>query len=373
MHKAGSISGRVLDDVGNPIPYPNVYLYDSSGINLGYVNSDYQGYYTTNAFLTSGIYYVEASSLGYINQWYDHKAKKEQADQVVVEGKETPNINFYLKRAGKDSITVKIELANILDTLFLSQSYVPDNYIDYTWGVRFDVDGNNSTGPDGCEIEIALTHYKIPGEGEFKSDIINGTSHVLIEWVGRDGYWRHSDVSTCIDPSNKNTLVMSAPKSWPEIENIGANTRYYVRTYYYSNSGVFSDVTSFGQGMVSIMDPLGDVGYNFIDIVAANWSINIIDDIQTVSILPTTFELYQNYPNPFNPSTTIAFDLPHASLVSLKVYNVLGQEVSTLINETKSAGHYETVWNAEGIPSGVYFSQLTFGNQIVTRKMLLLR
>jgi protocatechuate 3,4-dioxygenase beta subunit len=373
LHKAGSISGRVFDEAGNPISYANVYSQDRSGNYIGYGYSDYMGNYTiTN--LNNGIYYIEASSYGYIDQWYDHKATIEQADQVtVVEDQETPNINFNLKRFTEDSIIVKIELANIPDTLLFSQDYVQDYNNDYWWGMRFNVDGDNSTGPNGCEIEIALTHYKSPGETAYKSDIINGTSHALIEWIGNNGYWQHSDVSAWIDPSNKNTLVMSVPKSWPEIQNIGTNTKYYVYSFYYSNSGVFSDVTRMGQGMVSITDPVGDVGFNFVDIIAANWSIKVPTSVQNVDVLPTVFKLDQNYPNPFNPSTIIAFDLPHSSLVSLKVYNILGQEVAMLVNEIKSAGHYATVWDAAGIPSGTYFYRLTYDNQIVTRKMLLLR
>jgi photosystem II stability/assembly factor-like uncharacterized protein len=89
--------------------------------------------------------------------------------------------------------------------------------------------------------------------------------------------------------------------------------------------------------------------------------------------VPTEFGLSQNYPNPFNPSTTIRYELPHASRVSLKVYNVLGQEVATLVNETKPAGVHEVQFDAGSLASGFYYYQLKAGAFVGTKKLLLLR
>ncbi len=96
--------------------------------------------------------------------------------------------------------------------------------------------------------------------------------------------------------------------------------------------------------------------------------------------LPTKFYLSQNYPNPFNPSTTIKFTIPNverraSSLYSttLKVYDVLGNEVATLVNKELLPGEYEVEFNAEGLPSGVYFYRLTAGSYSSTKKLLLLK
>lgn len=89
--------------------------------------------------------------------------------------------------------------------------------------------------------------------------------------------------------------------------------------------------------------------------------------------LPKTFELSQNYPNPFNPSTSIRYALPTATHVTLKIYNILGQEVATLIDAVEGAGYRSIVWQPEGTASGAYFYQLRAGNFIQTRKLLLLR
>jgi hypothetical protein len=89
--------------------------------------------------------------------------------------------------------------------------------------------------------------------------------------------------------------------------------------------------------------------------------------------IPSTFELGQNYPNPFNPTTTLGYALPRAGRVSLKVFNVLGQEVATLIDGMQDAGYKSIEFNAEGLASGVYLYELRSGEFVATRKLLLLR
>lgn len=86
---------------------------------------------------------------------------------------------------------------------------------------------------------------------------------------------------------------------------------------------------------------------------------------------PLTFALSQNYPNPFNPATVVSYQLPASGMVTLKVVDMLGREVATLVNEEQPAGTYEVPWNAEGFASGVYFYTLRTGDHTATRKMLL--
>jgi predicted extracellular nuclease len=89
--------------------------------------------------------------------------------------------------------------------------------------------------------------------------------------------------------------------------------------------------------------------------------------------LPDKFELSQNYPNPFNPTTLIKYSLPKAGNVSLKVYNVLGKEVATLVNGYQTAGNYKVEFNARGLASGLYFYRLTAGDFVSVKKMMLLK
>jgi len=88
---------------------------------------------------------------------------------------------------------------------------------------------------------------------------------------------------------------------------------------------------------------------------------------------PVSYELYQNYPNPFNPVTKIEYSIPRNEQVVLKVYNALGEEITTLVNERKSAGIYSVDFRSEGLSSGIYLYQITAGEFVDTKKMLLIK
>jgi len=99
---------------------------------------------------------------------------------------------------------------------------------------------------------------------------------------------------------------------------------------------------------------------------------------RTVPVEPEEFTLFQNYPNPFNPETTIKYQLPKRTHVTLKIYNQIGQEVITLTDSNKNEGYYHDEWNGRNrdgkmVSSGIYFYQLRAGNFVKTRKMILLR
>ncbi|MFA5831879.1 MAG: T9SS type A sorting domain-containing protein [Bacteroidota bacterium] len=96
-----------------------------------------------------------------------------------------------------------------------------------------------------------------------------------------------------------------------------------------------------------------------------------VKDIRSAS--QNSYELSQNYPNPFNPSTTIRYALPSSANVKLVVYDLLGREIATLVNEEQSAGWKEVQWNAKDVSSGIYFYKLQVGSFVETRKMLLVR
>jgi hypothetical protein len=109
-----------------------------------------------------------------------------------------------------------------------------------------------------------------------------------------------------------------------------------------------------------------------------------INDEKNNNQIPKTFSLYQNYPNPFNPSTNIQYAISSRQFVTLKVYDILGDEVATLVNEEKPAGTYEVNFNTSSPPSrqagikhtpssGIYFYTLTAGSFIETKKMILMK
>ncbi len=89
--------------------------------------------------------------------------------------------------------------------------------------------------------------------------------------------------------------------------------------------------------------------------------------------LPKEFSLRQNYPNPFNPSTNIEFALPEQAVVSLKVYNLLGREISTLVSGKLNAGIHKIEFNASGLSTGLYFYRIQAGSFMQTKKMMLIK
>jgi len=109
-------------------------------------------------------------------------------------------------------------------------------------------------------------------------------------------------------------------------------------------------------------------GENFVIIVFDN-PVNVRNE----NLRPDDFALYQNYPNPFNPSAKINFHITEPGFVSLKIFDVLGNEVKTLVSEHKSVGNYEVEFNATGLTSGIYLYKLETGNFVATKKMIVLK
>lgn len=121
-------------------------------------------------------------------------------------------------------------------------------------------------------------------------------------------------------------------------------------------------------GKCSNASNLGAIGF---------WSVYQSDILTSVeeneNPIPTVFKLEQNYPNPFNPSTKIKFSVSERSNVLIKIYDILGSELVTLVNEEMDAGWYEKDFNASGLSSGVYLFRMEAGNYVNTKKMMLLR
>jgi len=142
---------------------------------------------------------------------------------------------------------------------------------------------------------------------------------------------------------------------------------FYVRTISYSfltKSGamvevVASDTTAPNNGIIQTE--------------GVTWSSTNAVSVETEDQIPTQYSLSQNYPNPFNPSTQISYSIPKSDFVSLKVYDVLGNEVAALINEEKSAGSYDISFNAANLPSGVYIYRLQAAGFIETKKLTLIK
>jgi hypothetical protein len=119
----------------------------------------------------------------------------------------------------------------------------------------------------------------------------------------------------------------------------------------------------------------GSDGYLYICMLGAGKIVRLKYDVTGINNqnIPVGFKLEQNYPNPFNPVTNIKYEIPVSSIVTLKIFNALGMELTTLVNESKQQGSYDVSWDGTNYPSGVYFYELTAGDFMERRKMVLIK
>ncbi len=163
------------------------------------------------------------------------------------------------------------------------------------------------------------------------------------------------------------------------VNNLFANDTYL---FVGSNSGIFVSLdtgTTWKNISTDLEAPFAfAVSYSNVLVGTGNgiwlYSLSQLTKVkENVVKTPSDYRLNQNYPNPFNPSTTISFALPFRSLVSLKIFDMLGREVATIISQEMSAGNYSKQWNATNVSSGIYYYRLQAGTYIETKKLVLLK
>ena len=214
-----------------------------------------------------------------------------------------------------------------------------------TLGNWTNVAGKTTAGADTVYSEVKLWASSI----DFAPDGSLWAGNLRDDWSGPGGkgsMWYAFDVST-----GKIIDSLGIP-----LGDSSAGGVYSPRGAAWSNDGTKMYLADFDYGTISIYDYV---------------SVTSVEEIPNV--VPTEFALTQNFPNPFNPTTTISFTLPEANVVSLKVFNMLGQEVATILNEQKAAGAYKATFDASKMASGTYVYTLKVGNFVQSKKMILLK
>ena len=194
--------------------------------------------------------------------------------------------------------------------------------------------------------------------------LLSGEVNSLNTFIYYSGYY-NSDTSfwNWLTNGKIDTSLIIAPND-PNVDDPVIIPSFNSKTIAVSDSAIFYVAVGFGLNnskMLANMQ-LAQQKYNTITSVKSN-SNNI----------PSNYSLNQNYPNPFNPSTKISYQLPESGYVTLKVFNALGKEVATLVNEEKPTGKYSVDFNAQGLSSGIYFYSIHSGSYYATRKMILLK
>ena len=201
-----------------------------------------------------------------------------------------------------------------------------------------------------------------------------------------------------IDESNMNDGYITF--SWGESSDANGDSLYYLMRAASAEIGDHGMDTNATSITVSYVDIIEDMSENNVTAAALEWTVHVTDGIDTVEadnapfsitidganalstylegLLPDEFTLHQNYPNPFNPVTTLRYDLPENSLVNIIIYDMLGREVKTLIDQNQDAGYKSVIWNATNdygkpVSAGIYLYQIQAGEYISTKKMVLLK
>lgn len=197
------------------------------------------------------------------------------------------------------------------------------------------------------------------------------------DWLGNwnSGNWNVSDTLTGIMKVLKNV----GGNLWRFNTTVLTGTN--AGAYEYKFAAVYPGADTVNGGS-SPLDNEGGFGVNHLliltdtpsGIVLNNVFGNFTTDVERIdNVLPTAYELGQNYPNPFNPSTTIRYSIPEAGLVTVKVFNLLGQEVAILVNTQQATGAYQVSFDASSLSSGIYFYSIEANNFKATKKMILMK
>jgi len=256
---------------------------------------------------------------------------------------------------GQDVSVINTVTNTVVDTIIVGSNPVdvaitPDGAFAYVV--------NNSSGTVSVIATTSNTVIATVGVGSFPRELAI-TPDGAFAYVGNNG-------------SGTVSVIATATNSVVATVGVGASALGVAIT----PDGNFAYVANGGSNTVSVID------------IATNTVVATIGGVQSpegiaitigpVGItderaIPTAYALSQNFPNPFNPKTIIKYDISEFSFVTLKIYDVLGNEITTLVNKEISAGSYEVEFNATTLPSSIYFYQLQAGSFVETKKMVLMK
>ncbi|MFH0736709.1 MAG: T9SS type A sorting domain-containing protein [bacterium] len=215
----------------------------------------------------------------------------------------------------------------------------------------------------------------------FKSEFINN-QYATAENIGFPINTENNEFVGYVDPEERFMIFLSfragglgmddlyvskrnANDTWSTPINLGSRINSV-------NPEIFPAISPDGLYLFFTSNRYGDMGYNPYWI-KAQFVYDLITDVEDTSFPLIDFALNQNYPNPFNPQTVISYYLPERNIVSIKIYDILGKELGTLIEKEQNAGTHKINFDASNLTGGVYFYQIISGNHKETKKMIFLK
>jgi hypothetical protein len=257
------------------------------------------------------------------------------------------------------------------DTNLYGLFYVEDDVITNTatndWerdAIEFYLDGDNSKGPsfDGVnDHQFVIKHYFMGNPTANGANLAHGIEYQFLDVIAND---------TSFYPPSGYNIEFKIP-----LDSVGIPAAMD-QIVGFELQGDDNDDGLVRKNVTKWWLERGDDSWQ----VPGHWGTMVLGpEVGTVGIaaqpaqIVNRFDLAQNYPNPFNPTTMITYSVPKSQNVKLTVYNVLGSQVRVLVNETKGAGTYQARFDAQNLSSGVYFYKLEMGNQVMAKKMMLLK
>jgi len=394
-----TFSGKVTDTLGNPLR-ANVKLFKLRTNTFHWstmtTRTDQSGNFT---FTVKGgdtviVYAEPANKRDFLAEYYSDKHSFDEADRIGISANVT-GINFLLKH--KPVLPNGIS-GTIQDTLgvgvasHIAVFRVVNNHVDKKYVTLSDSLGNYALG------------NILPGKYILKAVPTNNYRATYFKYDGTQTLnWRNAD-SVMVDSlnvvNNINFVVRSLSDTGlgviagviknnnnqlsPGVFVYAMDSRNQIFTFAVTDKngkfvmdgitpGKYNIVTDMVDYQSSVQNLTVDYNNSISHTLAISISPSGVTDVAASENIPTGYNLLQNYPNPFNPSTVISFEVVKNGLVSLKVFDVLGNEVRTLVNEVKSPGKYNVNFNASHLSSGVYYYQIKAGEFTATKKLVLMK
>jgi hypothetical protein len=399
-HPQYVLSGTVTDTSGQPVKAKiSVFILNRYWFNRSMFKgmTDSAGNYSIHVRGgDSVVVFAESKNRNFISEFYNNKNTFAEADRIYINGDIT-GINFVLesKPVFNNSISGKITdtsnnavMASV--TLF---SLWDNKHPRYKRTVLTDSLGNYSFINIQPGSYILFTHpeygflptfFRNDGQQTVKwkeadSIIVTETSvidnlNVQVLPVPDSGYCLVRGIITDEQGAGINGAIVFAldeNNNTAAFASTDENGKYEINYLVPGNYTVLSDKVDFENAEQSNVS----IGYSgsLEQTVSLAMKASSVTSVETGSTRISDFKLSQNYPNPFNPVTSINYQIPVTGFVSLKVYNVIGQEVATLVNEVKNAGNYRINFDASKYNSGIYFYTLKSGNVTISHKMALIK
>ncbi len=395
-----NLSGKVTDENGNPLnAFVSAVILNHNGFirNISVNKTDSAGTYNIHVkYGDSVVVYARPSDKGFLPEFYNDKLEFSEADKILITG-DTTDINFILAQRPVYNNSISGKITDL------------DGKPVVATVTLFRLKDENHHKTKRTMLTDSLGNYNFtnlnPGNYIFLTIPEYGFLPTFFRYDGvQTVKWREADSIVVTETSiveNINVNVSPIPDSGygtirgrvvtnANVEVSGALILLVdenLNIVAFANTDITGSfkIDNVAAGNYTVITDKFNYTGSMVENVTIDYNSNLSKSVSlTASPLSTTrvdkaeeridsYELSQNYPNPFNPSTIIKFQIPQTGFVSLKVYNVIGQEVATLVNRMMEAGSYYINFTGTALNSGIYFYTLSAGNKLITHKMTLIK